>query len=152
MIEKERKRLAVLAQVKSGELKRSRRGGMGVTYRQAKRVVAAVSSGGRGRVVHRSRGRPSPRRKPVALTAGAGALHAAVSGFWADAGSGVSGGRGSAVESRDAARVVDRPGTRSVRGGAAASAGRERRACYGMMVQLDGSHHDWFEGRRVRRC
>src|SRR5687767_9454060 len=24
---------------------------------------------------------------------------------------------------------------------------RERRACFGSMVQMDGSHHDWFEGR-----
>ena len=26
---------------------------------------------------------------------------------------------------------------------------RERKACFGAMVQLDGSHHDWFEGRRA---
>jgi hypothetical protein len=25
---------------------------------------------------------------------------------------------------------------------------RERRECFGQMVQMDGSHHDWFEGRR----
>jgi hypothetical protein len=25
---------------------------------------------------------------------------------------------------------------------------RERKACFGQMAQLDGSHHDWFEGRR----
>ena len=24
---------------------------------------------------------------------------------------------------------------------------RERKPCFGVMVQLDGSHHDWFEGR-----
>lgn len=24
---------------------------------------------------------------------------------------------------------------------------RERKACYGQMVQMDGSHHDWLEGR-----
>lgn len=24
---------------------------------------------------------------------------------------------------------------------------RQRKACYGEMVQMDGSHHDWFEGR-----
>ena len=24
---------------------------------------------------------------------------------------------------------------------------RERRACFGEMIQMDGSHHDWFEGR-----
>lgn len=27
---------------------------------------------------------------------------------------------------------------------------RERRACFGMLVQLDGSDHDWFEGRGPR--
>ena len=27
---------------------------------------------------------------------------------------------------------------------------RERKACLGEMVQLDGSHHDWFEGRRAK--
>jgi hypothetical protein len=25
---------------------------------------------------------------------------------------------------------------------------RQRRPCFGALVQLDGSHHDWFEGRR----
>jgi hypothetical protein len=24
---------------------------------------------------------------------------------------------------------------------------RERKECFGMMVQMDGSHHDWLEGR-----
>jgi hypothetical protein len=27
---------------------------------------------------------------------------------------------------------------------------RERKPCFGAMVQLDGSDHDWFEGRRAR--
>jgi hypothetical protein len=27
---------------------------------------------------------------------------------------------------------------------------RERKPCFGAMVQLDGSHHDWFEGRRAQ--
>jgi transposase len=27
---------------------------------------------------------------------------------------------------------------------------RERRACLGSMIQMDGSHHDWFEGRAGR--
>ncbi len=27
---------------------------------------------------------------------------------------------------------------------------RERRLCLGSMVQMDGSHHDWFEGRGPR--
>ena len=27
---------------------------------------------------------------------------------------------------------------------------RERRACFGELVQIDGSDHDWFEGRGPR--
>jgi sRNA-binding carbon storage regulator CsrA len=29
---------------------------------------------------------------------------------------------------------------------------RERRSCFGAMLQFDGSHHDWFEGRGVECC
>jgi hypothetical protein len=29
---------------------------------------------------------------------------------------------------------------------------RERRDCFGELVQLDGSHHDWFEGRSDKCC
>jgi transposase len=29
---------------------------------------------------------------------------------------------------------------------------RERRACLGELVQIDGSHHDWFEGRAPKCC
>ena len=29
---------------------------------------------------------------------------------------------------------------------------RTRRSCYGELIQIDGSPHDWFEGRREKRC
>jgi transposase len=29
---------------------------------------------------------------------------------------------------------------------------RERRPCLGELVQIDGSHHDWFEGRSAKCC
>jgi len=29
---------------------------------------------------------------------------------------------------------------------------RLRRACFGELIQIDGSHHDWFEGRASRCC
>jgi hypothetical protein len=35
---------------------------------------------------------------------------------------------------------------------AAASAMAERKPCFGAMVQLDGSHHDWFEARPQSAC
>ena len=65
MSRRERERLAVLAQVKSGELKLVTAGAvMGVSYRQAKRVWRRYRIEGDAGLVHRSRGRPSPRRKP----------------------------------------------------------------------------------------
>jgi len=65
MSRRERKRLAVLAQVKRGELRLVTAGEvMGVTYRQAKRVWRRYRIEGDAGLVHRSRGRPSSRRKP----------------------------------------------------------------------------------------
>jgi sRNA-binding carbon storage regulator CsrA len=29
---------------------------------------------------------------------------------------------------------------------------RERRSCFGELIQFDGSHHDWFEGRGAECC
>lgn len=29
---------------------------------------------------------------------------------------------------------------------------RERRSCYGELIQIDGSHHNWFEGRAPKCC
>jgi transposase len=29
---------------------------------------------------------------------------------------------------------------------------RDRKPCFGDLVQFDGSHHDWFEGRRTKCC
>jgi len=29
---------------------------------------------------------------------------------------------------------------------------RERRECFGELIQIDGSHHDWFEGRADKCC
>jgi hypothetical protein len=29
---------------------------------------------------------------------------------------------------------------------------RLRRACFGELIQIDGSHHDWFEGRALKCC
>src|ERR1035437_1547282 len=68
MSRRERNRLAVLAQVKSGELKLvTAGGGMGVTYRQGQRGWGGDRRGGGAGWVHRSRGRPSLWRKPLEL-------------------------------------------------------------------------------------
>src|ERR1039457_2537383 len=109
---KERKRLALLAQVKSGDLKLvtagggvgggdrpAKRGGggagaggevMGVAYRQAKGVWRRSGVEGDAGLVHRSRGRPSPRRKPAALRQRVLARYRSGTGRWRAKGAGIT--------------------------------------------------------------
>ena len=153
MSRKERKRLALLAQVKSGELKLATAGEvMGVTYRQAKRVWRRYRVEGDAGLVHRSRGRPSPRRKPVGLRQ---QVLARYEQRYPDFGPTLAAeylaGEGLVVDHETLRRWLIAQGTRRVRRrGQRHRAWRERKACYGMMVQLDGSQHDWFEGRRAK--
>ena len=152
MSRKERKRLAVLAQVKRGELKLVTAGEvMAVSYRQAKRVWRRYRVEGDAGLVHRSRGRPSPRRKPPELRQ---RVLARYEQRYPDFGPTLAAeylaGEGLAVDHETLRRWLIAQGTRSVRRrGQQHRAWRERKACFGMMVQLDGSHHDWFEGRRA---
>src|SRR5512137_3043088 len=153
MSRKERKRLAVLAQVKRGELKLVTAGEvMGVTYRQAKRVWRRYRVEGDAGLVHRARGRPSPRRKPPELRQ---RVLARYEQRYPDFGPTLAAeylaGEGLSVDHETLRRWLIAQGTRQVRRrGQRHRAWRERKACYGMMVQLDGSHHDWFEGRRAK--
>jgi molybdenum-dependent DNA-binding transcriptional regulator ModE len=67
MSSKERRRLTVMAKVKSGELKLCRAAqAMGVSYRHAKRIWKRYETGGDRALVHRSRGKEGSRR----ITAG----------------------------------------------------------------------------------
>jgi len=148
MSQKERTRLAVLAQVKSGQLKLVTAGAaMGVSYRQAKRVWQRYQDEGEAGLVHRSRGRPSPRRKPPELRQ---QVLARYGERYADFGPTLA-AEGLAVDHETLRRWLISQGTRQVRRrGQRHRQWRERKACFGMMVQLDGSQHDWFEGRRAK--
>jgi len=153
MSRKERKRLAVLAQVKSGELKLVTAGAvMAVTYRQAKRVWQRYRVEGDAGLVHRSRGRPSPRRKPPELRQRVLARYEERYGdFGPTLAAEYLAVEGMVVDHETLRRWLIAQGTRKVRRrGQRHRAWRERKACFGMMVQLDGSDHDWFEGRRAK--
>ena len=153
MSRRERNRLAVLAQVKSRELTLVTAGVvMALTYRQAKRVWRRYRLEGDAGLVHRSRGRPSPRRKSPALRR---RVLARYQQRYPDFGPTLAAeylaGEGLSVDHETLRRWLIAQGTRKVRRqGQRHRAWRERKACYGMMVQLDGSHHDWFEGRRAK--
>ena len=151
MSRKERARLTIMVGVTDGELTLVQAAElMGVSYRQGKRIWQRYQADGDAGLVHRLRGQPSARRKPAALREQALALYAQER--YADFGPTLM-----AEQLAKAQLVVDHETLRRWRMASgqhpvrrrqqAHRQWRERKPSFGAMVQLDGSHHDWFEGR-----
>ena len=154
MSRKERERLTIMAGVKRQELTLVQASElMAVCYRQSKRIWRRYQAAGDAGLVHRLRGQPSARRKPPELRAQALALYAEERYV----------GFGPTLMAEQLAKVklvVDHETLRRWRLAAGQHVvrrrkpthrqWRERKPCFGAMVQLDGSHHDWFEGRGPR--
>jgi hypothetical protein len=151
MRRKERERLTVMAGVTEKKLTLVQAAElMGVGYRQGKRIWKRYQADGDAGLVHRLRGRPSARRKPAALRTRALARYAEER--YADFGPTLM-----AEQLAKEKLVVDHETLRRWRVAAgqhpvrrrkqAHRQWRERKPSFGAMVQLDGSHHDWFEGR-----
>ncbi|HXJ74970.1 MAG TPA: helix-turn-helix domain-containing protein, partial [Candidatus Dormibacteraeota bacterium] len=127
---------------------------MGVSYRQSKRIWKRYQADGDAGLVHRLRGKPSARRKPAAVRAQALALYAEER--YADFGPTLM-----AEQLAKARLVVDHETLRRWRMAEGEHTvrrrkqrhrqWRERKPSFGAMLQMDGSHHDWFEGRG-RQC
>jgi transposase len=149
---KERRRLEVLGRVKSQEVSLVKAAELlGMSYRQAKRVWSRYQESGDMGLVHRLRGRASnrhvqPIRKDQALElyrekyAGYGPTLAAEC-LARDDGLAVAAStlRGWLM----AAGLWQRQRRRKLH-----RRRRPRREHYGELLQLDGSHHNWFAGRR----
>jgi len=156
MSRKERRRLELCGRVQRGELTLAKAAELaGLSYRQARRVYRRYREESDRGLVHRLRGRPSNRQSepakreqalilyreryhdfgPKLATEYLGREHQLMVG----------------VETlrrwliRDGLWQVKRK--RSVH-----RRWRERKECKGEMLQMDGSHHDWFEGRREGAC
>jgi hypothetical protein len=151
---KERKRMTVMAGVKGRELTLVQAAKlMAVGYRQSKRIWKRYQAGGDAGLVHRLRGKASARRKPPELRVRSLALYAEER--YADFGPTLM-----AEQLAKAGLVVDHEtlrrwrlaeGTHPLRRRKQQHRQwRERKPSFGAMVQLDGSHHDWFEGRGPR--
>lgn len=149
----ERDRLTLLSRVRDGQLElKAAAGLMEVSYRQARRLLKRFSASGAAGLVHRLRGRPGNRgRAEPADRERALALYRE---HYADFGPTLA----AEYLAKDHELVVDhetlrrwliqaklwkprRDVTRQHR------RWRERRAHAGQMVQMDGSHHAWFEER-----
>jgi hypothetical protein len=147
----ERERLKIMAGVAEEEVTLVVAAGlMGVCYRQSKRIWRRYQDEGDAGLMHRLRGKPSARRKSAELREQVLALcdEPRYEGF---------GPTLMAEQLLKARLVVDHEtlrrwriakGKHTVRRRKQKHRDwRERKACFGQMVQMDGSHHDWFEGR-----
>ena len=151
MSRKERARLTVLVGVKGQELTLVQAAElMGVCYRQSKRIWQRYQAGGDAGLVHRLRGKPSVRRKPAALRAQV--LARCAEERYADFGPTLMAEQllkeKLVVDHETLRRWLLAEGKRTVRRRKQVHRQwRERKPCFGAMVQLDGSHHAWLEGR-----
>ena len=153
MSSNERRRMVLLAEVKKGKLSVAAAGRvMDVCYRQAKRIWHRFKKWGDSGLVHRSRGKPGPRRKEASLRR---QVLARYQQRYPDFGPTLAAEKmhqeGLVVDHETLRRwLVGKGLWRVGRKRQKHRSWRERKECFGQMVQLDGSHHDWFEGRREK--
>ena len=149
--QEELKRLHVIRKVLDGAIKQVRAAEvLSLSSRQIRRLVKRVKGEGDRGIVHQSRGKPSNRRIDDQVRVRAIKLYQerykgfgptlAAEKFLEREGIKVSEEtlRGWLIESGDWKRSRKRRGHRQW---------RERKEHCGEMVQMDGSHHDWLEGR-----
>jgi hypothetical protein len=123
---------------------------MGVCYRQGRRIWKRYRADGDAGLVHRLRGKPSARRKPPELRDRVLARYAEER--YADFGPTLMAEQllkeNLVVDHETLRRWRLAEGQHTVRRRKQKHRQwRERKPSFGAMVQLDGSHHDWFEGR-----
>lgn len=154
MSRKERERLVMFSQVKAKQIDRSDAAeALGISLRQMHRQYVRWRDQGEAGLLHRSRGRASPRRWDAAQKTQALELYpelyrgfgptlfaeklAEVHGIWT---------------SHDTARrwLKEAGLLETTRRGRRSRRRRDRKRCFGEMVQMDGSPHAWLEGRGPR--
>ncbi|MDD5167692.1 MAG: ISNCY family transposase [Syntrophales bacterium] len=123
---------------------------LGLSERQVRRLVKVVREKGERGIIHRSRGRPSNRRLPDGIKERVITLYMEK---YPDFGPTLAAEK---LLELDNIRLSDETLRKWLleaglwnkrRKRSAYRQWRPRRSCFGEMVQLDGSHHDWLEGR-----
>jgi len=152
MSQRERKRLEVFSRVKADEMTLGEASTLlGLSYRQTKRVWSRYQSEGDAGLVHRARGQPSNRQTDESLKERALTLYREQ---YADYGPTLAAETMRVEDDLEVSVSVlrrwligaglwERRRKRRVH-----RRRRARRSHAGELLQLDGSHHDWFEGRR----
>jgi hypothetical protein len=135
-----------LTQVKAGTL-------LGLTTRHIRRLIERVAQEGDQGLAHRGRGKPSNRRLPDTVKAKALTLYALRYGDFGPtlAAEKLAECHGIPISDETLRRWLHVRGVEHfTRRKRPHRAWRVRKAHVGELVQLDGSHHDWFEGRGSR--
>ena len=122
---------------------------LGLSVRQVRRIQRRLEAEGDAGIVHRQRSRPSHRAKPAAMRQ---AILASYRRQYSDFGPTLAAEKlrrqGWQVDHETLRRWLLAEGLwRRQRKRDKHRMRRERRACFGELVQADGSHHDWLEGR-----
>jgi len=147
--QKELKRLHVIRKVMEGTLtQREASGFVSLSERQIRRIVRRIRQEGDEGIRHRSRGRPSNRklsfkRRIVQI------YKTSYPDFGPTLFTEKLAEREGIAVSRETVRtwLIEEGEWKKHRKRKAHRQWRERKDRYGEMLQMDGSHHDWFEGR-----
>src|SRR5665213_3510712 len=146
----DRVRLDAMGRVKRGELTVvAAAAWMGISLRQARRLHKRFKAHGAQGLVHQLRGRLSNRRLSQAVREQVVKMHQE---RYADFGPTLAceklAGDGWTLSPDTLTALLKERGLwRRRRRHGRHRKQRERRSSFGSMVQMDGSHHDWFEGR-----
>ena len=150
MSQAERDRLKVMAAVLEGKrLQREAARLLGRSVRQVRRIQRRLESEGDGGIVHKLRGRPSNNRKPPGFReAVLRSYRRDYPGFGPTLAAEKLGEGGLGVSDETLRQWLLGEGLwQRKRRRDKHRRRRERRECFGELVQADGSHHDWLEGR-----
>lgn len=157
---KELRRGEVLGRVKRGELKLSEAAQLlAVSYRQAKRLLRRYRAGGARALLHGNVGRPSNRADSGRREQALRLVREHYGGEPGErlgptlAAEQLEADHGLRVPRETLRRWMLREGLWSrQRRRKPHRSRRQRKEHFGALVQVDGSHHDWLEGRGPRGC
>lgn len=151
MTSKELKRLKVIEEAVEKHLTQQEAASIiGLSERQVRRITKRVRLEGPSGIVHRLRDKPSIRRIPNSLRARAISLYKEK---YRDFGPTLASEKLFEIDkiriSRETLRswLLKKGLWERHRRRRKHRQWRERKACFGEMTQMDGSHHDWLEGR-----
>lgn len=153
MSKKERTRLVELSGVQSGDQTLAAAGRrVGLSYRQMKRIWRRFKEEGAAGLVHKSRGRPSNRKKPELLRLECLAFYDdRLAGFGPTLASEKLAAQGHVIDHETLRRWLLVEGKWTIRRRRPKHRRwRPRRKHFGELVQFDASSHDWFgRGKRT---